>query len=75
MVQECVRGWKSHGDREGEKPEEEGLQLTIHDSMNGLEGNNGVAPFPDFSVSAFLCLSNNRIIFLLEMFWSTCLSR
>lgn len=75
MLQKCVRGRKNHGDREGERPEEEGFPLTINDSTNGLEENNGVAPFPDFSTSAFLCLSNSRIVFLLEMLWSTCLSR
>ena len=42
MLQKCVRGWKNHGVVEGERPEEEGFQLTINNSVNGMEGNNGV---------------------------------
>ena len=41
------------------------------DSVHGLERNNGVAPSPEFS--AFLCLNNYKIVFLLEV--STNLSR
>ena len=41
------------------------------DSVDRLEGNDGVAPSPEFS--AFLCLSNCNIVFFLEV--CTSLSR
>lgn len=47
------------------------LLVITADSVDRLEGNNGVAPSPEFS--AFLCLSNCNIVFLLEV--CTSLSR
>ena len=71
-----VQGWKSHGEREetmgkGDQWRKGWFLVITADSVDGLERNNGVAPSPEFS--AFLCLNNYKIVFLLEV--STNLSR
>lgn len=65
MCQRVEKPWIQRRRKDGGRPEEVGLSGTISDSRNKLKENDGVAVSPE--CLAFLCLSNTKIVFLLEM--------
>lgn len=65
MRRRVEKPWRRRRRKDGGRPEEAGLSGTISDSMNKLKENDGAAVSPE--CLAFLCLSNTKIVFLLEM--------